>query len=526
MLPEGEVVAFPTGPDGAHQLDNRTDSDGPLPGRQHPRHARGHRLPRRGQGRRRRAPPAGRRRARVLPRRRRRRLPPRRGAAAARLAGASRLGDHEHHGHHGEGDAAGGEGPDGPSAAGRGRPCAGRARARAGAGRRRRAGRWPASRSRSRAACTATRRRRAARGESADRERAGARGQGGAPPGEPGPLGGHRRAPRLVELRRHRATRAARHESSAAALAALLRLGHEDHLTPPRGPGALQLREGNAPPADGRRRISNHTRVWRAPSRSIPQLSLRLSTRWSPRPPSPSRSRGRTAGTLAEPPSVTTTRTASRPRTSSIRISGLPSARACSTLLETSSPASSSSSRVRSALSAPSRWLASSRARDAGAPTPRASVASQIVAVGTLRPPGALHGEGSLPGRGRSRRRRGWLAGPPGIPGSVLASVLGTSRAAGVEGGGKTRPRGPRSSPRLATGSSRTRVAPSLAVRDARSSAPRGAAGARWPSSDRARRAPAREAQARRRPAPRTASPGRRRSGGAPRRACARRWSR
>ena len=24
VLPEGEVVAFPTGPDGAHQLDNRT----------------------------------------------------------------------------------------------------------------------------------------------------------------------------------------------------------------------------------------------------------------------------------------------------------------------------------------------------------------------------------------------------------------------------------------------------------------------------------------------------------------------
>src|SRR4029453_18246444 len=26
VLPEGEIVAFPTGPDGAHQLDNRTDA--------------------------------------------------------------------------------------------------------------------------------------------------------------------------------------------------------------------------------------------------------------------------------------------------------------------------------------------------------------------------------------------------------------------------------------------------------------------------------------------------------------------
>ena len=50
-LPEGEVVAFPVGQDGAHQLDNRTDATIRFLAVSTHGHARGHRLSRRGQGR-------------------------------------------------------------------------------------------------------------------------------------------------------------------------------------------------------------------------------------------------------------------------------------------------------------------------------------------------------------------------------------------------------------------------------------------------------------------------------------------
>ena len=85
-LEPGDVLSFPRGREGGHQVANWGEVTGPLPRRLDERDARPRRLPGLGQARRLRAPAGPRRPVRGLPHGRRRRVPRRRAAARCRPA--------------------------------------------------------------------------------------------------------------------------------------------------------------------------------------------------------------------------------------------------------------------------------------------------------------------------------------------------------------------------------------------------------------------------------------------------------
>ena len=92
---------------------------------------------------------------------------------------------------------------------------------------------------------TATARRRAAPARSRPTASAPAlAGDRGAPPRQPGALGGHRRAPRLIELRRRRGHRG---RLLVRVLSGFRRLRHAAHITPPGAHSAIIVRPCSTP---------------------------------------------------------------------------------------------------------------------------------------------------------------------------------------------------------------------------------------------------------------------------------------